>query len=117
VVYLWLHFAKLLAVTALVTGSVGAVLARDLDDRRRFAFALAAPGFGASWLLGFLLAWTVPFSLMSTWILGALALSFFSLQVVLYAVGKDGRRTPITAALIVVPLVSTIGLMVFKPGV
>lgn len=114
--YLWLHLAKLLAVCALVTGSVGAVLARDLGDRRRFAFALAAPGFGASWLLGFLLAWTVPYSLISTWILVGIALSFFSFQVVLYAVGKDGRRTPLTAALIVAPLLATIGLMVFKPG-
>jgi hypothetical protein len=113
--YLWLHFAKVLAVAALVTGSVGCVLARDLGDRRRFAFGLAAPGFGASWLLGFLLAWTAPFSLMSTWILVGIPLSFFSLQAVLYAVGKEGRRTPLTAALILAPLVATIGLMVFKP--
>lgn len=114
--YLALHLGKVLAVALLFTGSVGAVFARDLADRRRFAYALAGPGFGLSWILGFVLAGTVPFSLLSPWILGGLALSFFSLQVVLYAVGKDGRRTPLTATLILAPLVATIALMVYKPG-
>jgi membrane protease YdiL (CAAX protease family) len=115
-VYLALHFAKLVAVALLFTGSIGAVFAKDYADRRRFAYALAGPGFGLSWILGFVLAGTVPFSLLSTWILCGLGLSFFSLQVVLYAVGKDGRRTPLTATLILAPLVATLALMVFKPG-
>ncbi len=114
--YLALHFVKVIAVALLFTGSIGAVLARDIDDRRRFAYAIAGPGFGLSWIVGFVLAGTVPFSLLSTWILGGLALSFFSLQVVLYAVGKEGRRTPLTATLILAPLVATAARMVFKPG-
>ena len=92
------------------------MLARDIDDRRRFAYALAGPGFGACWLLGFGLAAATGQSFLSAWILGSLALSFFSLQVVLYAVGKDGRRTPLTAALILVPLIATVALMVFRVG-
>lgn len=113
--YLALHFVKVIAVGLLFTGSIGAVFARDLRDRQRFAYVLAGPGFGLSWIVGFVLAGTVPFSLLSAWILGGLALSFFSLQVVLYAVGKDGRRTPLTATLILAPLVATVALMVFKP--
>jgi hypothetical protein len=116
VLYLALHFAKLIAVALLFTGSVGAILAQDIADRRRFAYALAGPGFGLSWILGFVLSGTVPFSLLSPWILGGLALSFFQLQVVLYAVGKDGRRNAVTATLVLAPLVGTMALMVFKPG-
>jgi hypothetical protein len=45
-----------------------------------------------------------------------IGLSLFSLQVVLYAVGKDGRRGPIAAALAITPLVGTAALMVWRPG-
>ena len=111
-----LRFVKVLAVAMLFTGSVGAVLARDLADRRRFAFTLAGPGLGLAWAVGFGLASVTQVSLLSWWILGAFALSLFSLQVVLYAVGKEGRRTVTVAALVVLPLVATVALMVWRPG-
>lgn len=112
---LLLRFTKLLAVAVLFTGTVGAVLARDPRDRRFCAYALAGPGFGASWALGFGLAAAMELPLLSTWILGAMVLSFFSLQVVLFAVGKEGRRTPLVASLAIAPLVATVALMVCKP--
>lgn len=114
-VYLALRFAKFVAVIVLFAGSVGAVLARDLADRRRFAFYLAGPGFGLTWLVGFALAayLSVPFT--STFIVLALPLSLFSLQVVLYTVGREGRRTVTTAVLIVLPLLATLALMVWRP--
>ena len=114
-VILLLRFAKILAVAALFTGTVGALLASDLRDRRLFAYALAGPGFGAAWACGFGLAAAMEVSIASTWIIGAIALSLFSLQVVLYAVGKDGRRGPLVAALALAPLVATVALMVWKP--
>ncbi|MGH7435179.1 MAG: hypothetical protein ACRENE_05865 [Polyangiaceae bacterium] len=114
-VELLLHFAKILAVAVLFAGTLGAFVARDLRDRRLFAFALAGPGFGASWACGFGLAAAMEVPLLSTWILGGLVLSFFSLQVVLFAVGKEGRRTPLVATLAIAPLVGTVALMVWKP--
>jgi hypothetical protein len=114
-VILLLRFAKVLAVAALFTGTVGAVVARDLRDRRIFAYALAGPGFGAAWACGFGLAAAMEVSIASTWVVGAIALSLFSLQVVLYAVGKEGRRGPVVAALALAPLVATVALMVWKP--
>jgi hypothetical protein len=110
-----LRFLKVLAVAALFTGTVGAFVPRDLRDRRFFAYALAGPGFGVAWGCGFGLAAAMEISLLSTWILAALVLSFFSLQVVLYAVGKDGRRTPLVAGLALAPLVATVALMIWKP--
>jgi hypothetical protein len=114
-VLLLLRFAKVLAVALLFAGTVGAVLARDLRDRRVFAYALAGPGFGLAWACGFGLAAEMEMTIVSTWAIGAMALSLFSLQVVLYAVGKEGRRGPVVAALALAPLVATVALMVWKP--
>ena len=111
----FLRFLKLLAVAALFSGTIGGVLPRELADRRRFAYALAGPAFGVVWACGFGLAAAEELSLLTLWAIGAMALSLFSLQVVLYAVGKDGRRTPAVAVLAVAPLVATVALMVWRP--
>jgi hypothetical protein len=114
-VLLLLKFIKVLSVAALFSGTVGALWTRDLGDRRRFAYALAGPGFGVTWLCGFGLAAYEEVPILSGWILGAMALSLLSLQVVLYAVGKDGRRTVGTALVALLPLAATVALMVWRP--
>jgi hypothetical protein len=110
-----LKIAKLLGVAALFAGTVGSVLARDLADRRRFAYALAGPGFGVTWACGFGLAALEEISLLSSFILLAMGLSLASLQVVLYGVGKPGRRSGVVALLAIAPLVATVALMVLRP--
>lgn len=110
-----LLIAKLLGVVTLFAGTIGSVLARDSADRRRFAYGLAGPGFGATWACGFGLAALKEVSLLSTFVLLAMVLSLASLQVVLYGVGKEGRRTPLVALLAIAPLVVTVALMVLKP--
>jgi hypothetical protein len=114
-VYFALRFAKLLAVALLFAGSIGAVLPRAIEDRRRAAYALAGPAFGATWASGFALAWWTDRPLLSLWTVGSIALSFVSLQAVLFAVGKDGRRGAATAAFVLLPLVASLALMVFRP--
>lgn len=114
--YLLLKFIKILAVAMLFTGTLGALLARDLGDRQRFAYWLAGPGFGLSWLSGYLLVNVLELPLLTTWVVLSLVLSLFSLQVVLFAVGKEGRRGPFTATLAIVPLVGTVALMLWKPA-
>jgi hypothetical protein len=111
--YAWLKIAKVLGVALLFAGTIGAFLPRDLADRRRAAYALAAPGFGVTWAAGFGLAAVTSTSLMSGWVLSGIVLSLFALQVVLYGVGKDGRRR--AAALAIAPLVVTAALMVLRP--
>jgi hypothetical protein len=110
-----LRVAKVLAVATFFAGTIGTVLARDLRDRRLFAYALAGPGFGLTWVCGFGLAAAMEVSIASLWIVLAMVLSLFSLQVVLYAAGKEGRRTPVVAALALAPLVATVALMVYRP--
>ena len=111
-----LRVIKLLAVAALFSGTVGAFVPRDLRDRRVFAYAIAGPGFGVAWLMGFALGGLEELPLLSTWVLCGMACSLFSLQVVLYAVGKDGRRTAGTAATALLPLIATVVLMVYRPA-
>jgi hypothetical protein len=113
--YLWLRFAKLLAVALLFAGSLGAVLPADLRDRRRFAFGVAGPGFILSWFFGFMLLAEISASFLEPWILGAMGLSFVSLNGVLWAVGREGRRSWGSAAFILVTLVGALALMVFRP--
>jgi hypothetical protein len=115
-VYPLLRFLKVLAVAACFAGTVGAFLPRELADRRRFAYFIAGPGFGAAWACGFGLAGVTSASLLQWWVLASLALSFFSLQVVLFAVGKDGRRKPAVAALALASLVAVVALMVWRPA-
>lgn len=110
-----LRLVKLLGVAALAAGTIGAFLPRDYDDRQRAAYALAGPGFGVSWIAGFLMIWAQGRSLLSLWVLGGIGLSLFSLNVVLWAVGKDGRRGPRAAALAIGTLALTIALMVYRP--
>ncbi|MFO0681292.1 MAG: hypothetical protein U0234_04535 [Sandaracinus sp.] len=110
-----LRLVKLLGVSALAAGTIGAFLPRDYDDRQRAAYALAGPGFGVCWIAGFLMVWAQARSLLSLWLLGAMGISLFSLNVVLWAVGKDGRRGPRAAALAIGSLAATIALMVLRP--
>lgn len=113
---LLLRVLKLAAAMALGAGTVGAFLPRDLEDRRRAAYFVAGPGLGASWALGFILAWARGHSPLSAWILGALALSLVSINVVLWATGREGRRTAGAAAVALAALVATLVLMVWQPG-
>ncbi len=110
-----LRLVKLLGVSALAAGTIGAFLPRGYDDRQRAAYGLAGPGFGVCWIAGFLMAWAQARSLLSAWILSAMVLSVFSLNVVLWGVGKDGRRGPRAAALAIGTLVATIALMALRP--
>jgi hypothetical protein len=116
VLILFLRVLKVLGVAALFSGTIGSLLPRDLADRRRFAYGLAGPGFGVAWLAGFGLAAAEEISIASLWIIGAMALSLLSLQVVLFAVGREGRRGALVAALAIAPLVATVVLMVYRPG-
>ena len=113
---LTLRFLKLLAVVVTVAGAAGAFLPRAHEERRRAALVLFAPGLGATWTLGFLLAQMEDVSLLAPWVLAALVLSFASLQVVLFSVARDGRRNSVTATLALAPLVATIALMVWRPS-
>ncbi len=110
-----LRFVKILAVALLFTGTTGAFLAKDLGDRRRFAYALAGPGFGLTWAIGFGLAGLTGVSMLSMYILGSIALSMMAIHFVLVSVGKEGRRKPVFAALALVPLIAAVALMIWRP--
>jgi hypothetical protein len=111
-----LRVVKLLAVAALFSGTIGAFVPRDLGERRLFAYAIAGPGFGVAWLAGFALGAIEDVPLLATWVFASMACSLLALQVVLYAVGKEGRRKATTAALALAPLAVTVGLMVYRPA-
>lgn len=111
----WLRLLKLLAVATLAAGTIGAFLPRALEDRQRAAYWLVGPSFGVAWFSGFLMVWAQQRSLLVLWALGSVVLSLFSLNVVLWSVGKEGRRGPIAAALAIGSLALTIALMTLRP--
>jgi hypothetical protein len=112
---LWLRFAKLLGVLVLATGTVAAVFpGLEGKVRKRFAYLVAGPGFGVTWIAGLLLVHWRGHSMLSTWVVGSLAGSLISLQGVLYAAGRE--RTSLTVASVaLVPLVIVLALMVWRP--
>lgn len=110
-----LRFVKLVGVAMLATGTVGAFVPRALEDRQRFAYPIAGAGFGITWLLGVFLAFGGGVSLFAAWIVGSAAMSLVSINVVLWSVGKEGRRSPRAAAIAIALLVASLALMVWKP--
>ena len=111
-----LRVLKLLAVAAFVGGSAAAILCRDEHDRRRLSLGLVAPGFGLAWIAGFLLASEAAVSLLEGWVLGAMVASVLSLQATLFRSSRPGRQGPVSAALVLVPLIVALGLMVWRPS-
>jgi hypothetical protein len=111
----FLKFTKVIGVALLFSGSIGTVLSTSHADRRRFAYALAGPGFWITWLSGVFLLIATDGSPLTLWVIGSMILSIVSLNAVLYLVGKEGRRSGIASALVIVPLLCCVALMTFKP--
>lgn len=110
-----LRLLKILAAMALGAGTVGAFLPASLEDRQRAAYFVAGPGWGLSMALGFVLTWTRGISLLSGWVLASMVLAIFSINVVLFSVGIEGRRNKTTATLALGSLVAIVVLMVYQP--
>lgn len=114
-VILALRFVKLLAVAALAAGTLGAFFPRALDDRKRAAYWLAAPGLAVAWGTGLAMALGRHISPTSTWIAGTAIASTIAVNVVLWSVAKDGRRSWIAGGASVTGFLVAIALMVFRP--
>ncbi len=115
-VMLALRFLKLLAVAGLFAGTLGAFMPASLEDRQRAGYAVAGPAFGATWFLGLMTSFAGGVSLFAPWILASAALSMFSINVVLWSIGKEGRRSTGAAALALSTLAGCVALMVWKPA-
>ncbi len=111
-----LRLIKHLAAMALMAGVVGAFLPRALEDRQRAAYFVAGPAWGVAVAVGFLLTFARHVSLLSPWVLSSLVLAIVDIQFVLFAVGKEGRRTPLLATLAIGTLVVIVALMIYQPG-
>lgn len=109
------RFLKVLAVAAAVGGTFGVMTASDQADARRIGLRVALPGLCAAWVLGFLLAYETSVSFLSTWVLCAMATSFFALHGILFAIGRAERRRA-GSSVAVVLLVATVALMVWRPA-
>lgn len=111
-----LRLLKVLSAMALAAGTVGAFLPEGLSDRQRAVYFIAGPGWGLSMALGFLLTWTRGISLLSAWVLAAMVLAVVQIQVLLFAVGTEGRRRWGPASLALGLLIAIVVLMVYQPG-
>lgn len=113
-VLLTLRVLKFASTFAFVSGVVG-TLVTEAGSRGRFAYQIAGPGFGLTWVFGFLLAYFVRAPLYSTWILGALVLTMTSLQATLWLAGKPQRSATKAAPFLLLPLLGTLTLMILRP--
>ena len=108
------RLAKLLAVAALFGGAVATVLPSAQEDRRRAAYLVYGPAFGAVWVFGFLLVALSERSFFEPFILAGMGLSLVSLQGVLYIAGRPGRRTLLASTVALLPLVIALVWMVLR---
>lgn len=109
------RFLKVVAVAAALGGTFGVMTATTQGDARRIGLRVALPGLCAAWVLGFLLAYETGVSFLSTWLLAAMATSFVALHAILFAIGRNERRRS-GSVVAVALLVTTVGLMVWRPA-
>jgi hypothetical protein len=114
-VLLALRFVKLAAVLALAAGTTGAFLPRALEDRKRAAYYLAAPGLAVAWGTGLAMALGTHTSPVEAWIAGAVVASTIGVNAVMWAVAKDGRRGWAAAIVSAASLTIAVALMVWRP--
>lgn len=106
---------KLVAVAAALGGALAVGVVERHDEARRVGLRVALPGLCAAWIAGFLLAYETGASLLSTWILSALATSFVALHALLFALGRPERRR--AGSLVALGLLlATLALMVWRPA-
>ncbi len=116
----WLawRLVKWVAVMLFAAGILGGVGASSLGDRRRAAYALAAPGFVLLWLSGWALARETGASLGAPWISVGLLASLIALQAVVW--GVERARAPAARRLVAVAALASLlvgtGFMVARPG-
>lgn len=110
-----IRFAKLVFVGLFFAGSVGSVIVENQQERKRFTFYLAAPSLAITWLLGFVLVGFLQLPILSLWVIGSLILSMLALQVALYVSMGENRGGTLSLLLVLVSLVGTVALMVFRP--
>lgn len=111
--YLALRLLKFCGVALLMGGTLAALLSADETTRKRAVHRFASPGLLATWLAGYLLSLELGVTLSQPWIVGALLLSLAS-QLALVHVAAHGTSRA-SALAVIVPLVATLALMVFRP--
>jgi len=109
------RLVKFIALLLVGAGWIGAFAPPDLATRQRAVYLLATPGLLLSWLAGFGLARQLDVSLGERWISASMLIALASYQVVVWAVEREGRRSPLLAALALGGLVAVVALMVVRP--
>lgn len=112
---LLLRSLKVLSVALLFSGTLGTFVSRNFEDRQRFAYYLAGPGFGLTWGTGFVLAWAGSMPALTLWTVGAMTLSMLSIQLVLFTAGKEGRGGAVSGGIAAACLAGCVLLMLLKP--
>lgn len=97
-------------------GVLSAVFPMEHKTRARLIYTLGGSGFLISWAAGFIYAPLIGYPLSQLWVLGSVATSVFTLNVLLYLAGKEERYGPIPCVLAALGLVATIALMVWRPA-
>ena len=92
------------------------MFAHDAELRRRFAYLVAGPAFGLSWMVGFVLLAYRRYAVLSTWVIASIVLSLVSMHFALYAAGRTQRTSALTRTGALLPLAIIVALMTWRPA-
>lgn len=98
-----------------VAGVLGALLPERLVDRQRATYWVATPGLLLSWTAGYGLVRETGVSLGATWISVSMLLSLGVLQLAVWSVERDGRRSVWSGVLAAAGILAILALMVWRP--
>lgn len=114
VAYPFVLVVKLVSVLGFAGGAIASLSASEPGARRRAAHRIASPCLFLTWASGYLLLLLAGLPLFELWSVGALVLSLAA-NFVLAAGAARERPGWGTRLGVAVPIVLTVGLMVFKP--
>lgn len=112
-VYRALLLLKFTGLLALAGGTLAGLLAATAAERKRAVHHFASPGLLVTWGAGYLLSTLLGVALTELWTLGGLTLSFGSHLALVHAAAHGPSK--LLTILVVLPLFSTLALMVFRP--
>ncbi len=112
--WLGLRLAKWFGVGLLSAGTLGAFLPERLYERQLAAYLFATTGFVFTWTAGFGMARHTEVSMGAWWIAVSMLGSLAHLQVLVWAVEREGRRTVPVALLAAAALTLSMATMVLR---
>jgi FtsH-binding integral membrane protein len=115
--WLTLRFAKFVGMLALAMGAAIGLAPGAEQDRQRAVYWLATPGFLITWIAGWGMAKHTAVSLGAPWISVSMLASLVAMHELIRDVEPGRPRSKLRVAVVVLGLLVSVAVMVFRHGV